>query len=357
MNKVLLTGLGIGKELDVCQSCNMNYESLLINPEVLLWADKICIPKDIHIISNSNTKEKGERAINLMLAMLEDENLIEYIDIQSMYTPAIKEIIFSQAEDDIKGLLAFYPEDATVKDVNDNGQNELFLNGSMYCEPMIASIIASMIVADDLGANCLFSARDEKYLRYRSEMIKRNNTDTIKKEVYKKVFSVILPNDSILPKYIAGNNCGDCMHDQECHDSYLIDLERSLKQVLKSRDYDELYQVRSYIEKIIQRKNKRFEEINVDDLIQEFEKKKQKIQRTIKRRFPKVQRFINLSTLVTVPLSFGAAYMTKDSAMNLATIRACGSVAIVESVLKAYRSKNSWVYFLEQGNMKQSNYK
>lgn len=45
MNKVLITGLGVGKALDLCYECNLNFSWLVDNPSTLLWVDKILLPR------------------------------------------------------------------------------------------------------------------------------------------------------------------------------------------------------------------------------------------------------------------------------------------------------------------------
>ena len=37
MNKVLITGLGVAKELGICEICNLNFSWLVNNPSTILW--------------------------------------------------------------------------------------------------------------------------------------------------------------------------------------------------------------------------------------------------------------------------------------------------------------------------------
>ncbi len=48
MNKILLTGLALGKDIGLCPVCNYDFEWLLNNPSSLLWADKIIVPETIY---------------------------------------------------------------------------------------------------------------------------------------------------------------------------------------------------------------------------------------------------------------------------------------------------------------------
>ena len=43
--KILIPGLGVGKSMGLCDTCNMAFGELFVNPSLLLWADRICIPK------------------------------------------------------------------------------------------------------------------------------------------------------------------------------------------------------------------------------------------------------------------------------------------------------------------------
>ena len=47
MNKLLVTGLALGKKFGTCQVCNFDFEWLLHYPSVLVWADKILVADTI----------------------------------------------------------------------------------------------------------------------------------------------------------------------------------------------------------------------------------------------------------------------------------------------------------------------
>ena len=45
MNKVLITGLGVAKELGIGETCNLKFSWLVNNPSTILWADQLYVPQ------------------------------------------------------------------------------------------------------------------------------------------------------------------------------------------------------------------------------------------------------------------------------------------------------------------------
>ena len=46
-NKILLSGLALGKDIGLCPVCNFDFDWLIQNPSSLLWIDKIIVPQNI----------------------------------------------------------------------------------------------------------------------------------------------------------------------------------------------------------------------------------------------------------------------------------------------------------------------
>ena len=109
MKKVLITGMGIGQELGVCDTCNLNFSWLVSNPSTLLWADKICLPKKQYELHTKRHHNKTEVAISIVLNELYEQKLLELVEIP--YDSAhICDMIDCQVKTDFKDMMHLFPE-------------------------------------------------------------------------------------------------------------------------------------------------------------------------------------------------------------------------------------------------------
>ena len=101
MQKVLITGLGIGKKVGLCDACNMDFSWLFYNASTMLWIDKICVPRDIFEDSLKMHSNKIDVAISIMLQILKEHNLIELIDDEefNLHPTALKNMQLKVAND------------------------------------------------------------------------------------------------------------------------------------------------------------------------------------------------------------------------------------------------------------------
>ena len=108
--KVLVTGLGIGYDFGICDTCNMNLSWVINNPSIFLWADKIVIPKDAFRLQLEDNDNKFNKAVNLVLDIANDSKIIEAVNIRDTYTKVVGEEIERKSE----------KQSATIKPIFDS---------------------------------------------------------------------------------------------------------------------------------------------------------------------------------------------------------------------------------------------
>lgn len=349
MNKILVTGAGVGSDLGLCVDCSLNFNWMTARPNTFIWADKIYITKNAwerrKQISYENDDLQGKRyvkAIGMVLDIAKEYNLIEMIDVSGMYQETVPSKIYSDVLNDSKMLLEQFS--GMVKNGDEGVPNQLIIDGKDYCGPYIASIYASLKIAQDLDANCLFSERDYNYLKYkyglRSEMLTRKD----KLEALNEIFTLYLPNDVLLSKYRFNNKCGSCAKKDDCFDKFLFEVEQNTINLLKWRDYDEIIQAKEVIDKIVGLKMYN-DLINTEDVKKEFLDLQKKINRNIKKIFPAVKRWTHLTTILAMPLTiYNAAACNTTATITSTSI--LGLAKTAEEYMNFYENKNRWVGFI-----------
>lgn len=348
MNKVLITGLGVGKSLHVCDCCNLDYSWLGMNPSTLIWADKICIPQKAY---NAQLDEKGKasKAINLVLEMANKNGILDIVNISDMYQDCVGEQIYSAVKRDTNALLANFPQNIGMG--REGVPDQILIEGEEYCGPYLASIYASIRVARDLGANCLFDKRVYHFLKYRYGLEMVTQTKQLERDIYNEIFNVFIPNESPIPKYAFENDekCSECAYEDKCEGEYLEILEKNLREIFRWRQYDEIYQAREEIDKIVAIKGQITNEKQIKEVIREFEDRKEKINVNLHKRFPKVKRWTNLVTVMATPFTLCSALNGNLEATAVSAAASAVSIA-VEKAVEIYETQNSWVGFFDKNN-------
>lgn len=117
--------------------------------------------------------------------------------------------------------------------------------------------------------------------------------------------------------------------------------------ILKWRDYDEICMANNEIDKIIKLKEKSNSGYDIEQIKKEFIEKQKKINRNIKRVFPKIKRWTNLATVISTPATICSAANSNMTATILSASIGGVSKAIEEG-LKYYENKNNWVSFINK---------
>lgn len=348
MNKVLLTGLGIGKTLDLCESCNLDFTWLIYNPSVLLWADKILLPED-YLKCLGTEKNRFNALVNITLEMLDKNNVLELISPKFKYSAEEQVRIYIQFLRDKNNLLTKFP--SAVKTGKDVTHNEFFINDVPYCAPYILSLYGAIELANKNKAHCLFNRRDIIYLNYLNE-IKSDKIER-KDQIYSEVFSTLLPNDSIIPKFALEriDKCHTCQHESSCKDEYDC-YEKTLNKALEYRDYDEFCQAKKVVDKIISKKDEIIDDQDIKEVIRDFNEKKAIINKRIKGLFPKVKRWTNMATVISTPLAITSGILSvlhnTNTIIPISSGAITGIAEVVNKAIETYTDNNRWISFLDK---------
>ena len=341
--KVLVSGLGFGHEFNLCQTCWVDYSWLIHNPSVLLWAEKIIFPKYSFEEQLKQNDNKLDKAINLVLDIANNNNLIEFSDVRSMYTKEVSVRLNVQAHIDRENLLKFFPENVQPGDEGVPG--EVLINGHPYCNAYIASLNASLFLSHQLNANCLFGYHDYNFLKYKfgCDYSKDSNYHT---KIFDEIFSVLLPNELVLHSYALEeeNKCKGCLKYSECKKNYLSNIENNMNSIIKLRDTDELHRAKEELQKIIDSKYS-FNNVDIEDIKKEYKEKQTKINKNIKKTFPKIKRWTNITSVLAASITTGATLYGNPVAATVGAI-ALGASKVMDESMKYYENKNSWVGFI-----------
>lgn len=338
MNKVFITGTAIGNELGLCAPCTLDFSWLIENPATLIWADKIAITKkslDIYLAKNNN---KMDKTIKLILEIIKSNNVLDIVEINENLKKGA-EPYYKKSVDEFKELTAKFPIiNASIN--NENIVEEIKIKDYYYCLPYVASLYTQIGIANKIGANCLFSEKDYTYLE--------NINKVDKARIYNEIFNVYFPNELIHSyAYEDEGKCMECINFNECKDNYLKEVEKNTLQILKWRDYDEIQMAKHEIDKIIKQKELLKENCNVEDIKKEFNEKQKRINKNIKKVFPKIRRWTNLATILSTPATI---YSAVNSNLQATIVSASigGVSKVIDESLKYYESKNNWVSFINK---------
>ena len=115
--------------------------------------------------------------------------------------------------------------------------------------------------------------------------------------------------------------------------------------MFKWREYDELQQAKEEINKIISLKNDISSQKDIDDVIKEFKGRQDKINRNINKRFPKIERWTKMTTVLATPITIASA-ISGNIPLTIGGAVATGVAQATDNLLEIYKSKNNWVGFV-----------
>ena len=150
MNKVLITGLGVAKELGICEICNLNFSWLVNNPSTILWADQLYIPRVSYDAQIANQESKSDKVIGMFLEMAEEHGIIKKLNLTDMYQEAVGDKIHQKMLADSQALLKTFPE--IIRKGDKEVPNEILIGDEGYCGAWMSSIYAGIKVAKDIDA-------------------------------------------------------------------------------------------------------------------------------------------------------------------------------------------------------------
>lgn len=341
MNKVFVTGTAVGNELKLCEPCLLDFSWLIERPSTLIWADKIVITKKALNKYLSKNDSKTEKAIKLILEIAKDNNVLEIIEIDEKLKMGI-EPYFQQSIQEFDRLTKILP----VINAGINQEHiveEIKIANQYYCLPYVSSLYTQIGIANKMGANCLFNERDFTYLKYVKKVDKTR--------IFNEIFSIYFPNELVLHSYAIEQEkrCQQCIKFDECKDNYLKEIENNTSRILNWRNYDEIYTAKHEIDKIIKLKEKIKDDYDTEDIKKEFIEKQKKINKNIKKAFPKIKRWTSLATIISTPATICSAVNSNIPA-TIVSASIAGASKILEEGMKYYENKNNWVSFINKDN-------
>lgn len=346
-NRVLVTGLGNGI-LGECAPCNYDAYQLICNPSMLLWIDKIVIPKKIlDTITKENTETEG-KIVQLIVEFCDRANLIETIDTNQIFKESVKTLLEDAVESDIKALTTLHPELSNVQ-----GDNHFVINykGMDYCFPRILSLYGDLFLSRLLEANCLFSPGSIEFCHLKFGLTTKNPINTANTFLgVDKILSTIIPSIHPYPGFLnESNDCKTCRKYDDCQLEYFQDLEGALNQYLRWREYDEFYQLRECIDKVVLAARNHSDIIMPDDIFHEFEQEKTRINSLIHRHLPRVKKFSDLITAVSVPATIFSAANSSAFPITVGAAVLSGTSALASVIGNRIEEKYKWVNFSLKG--------
>ena len=207
--KILIPGLGVGKSMGLCDSCNMAFGELFVNPSLLLWADRICIPKWCVDYRPAGEEREGKRnfAVRMLIDTLGENELLE----------CIEDDTFESYGKTISGIGDFVAAEMLELSVAENvrfSEKDRFLKlgEEDFCVPYLTSNYASVLFAHKIGAHCLFDHKFRSYINFRNRNFAAMISGAENVQVRNEIFTAALPNDFKMPDYLftAPETCAKC---------------------------------------------------------------------------------------------------------------------------------------------------
>jgi len=289
----------------------------------------------------------------LLFEMLKAEQIVEIIDPKEYINEPINRYIVEQQENDRKQLANIFPDRIKLGDES-KVPGQLFIDDTEFCYARVTSLYASLLLSKCTGAQCLFDDNTLTYCKYKFGLQNfPRAAQPGKIESFKKIFDLYMPDIDLFPDYVIGNmflrqsskQCKNCANETTCSDSYLSSVEQNVKKILTYRSIDEIQQIISITNTIINRGSSGSEIIDPNDIYNEFEAVRTKAIRQIYSVFPRIKRWSNILTMLSIPV----AVLGVATSNPLITVPAASIVGIAQAAkefVEASTSKSNWVTFI-----------
>jgi hypothetical protein len=321
-----------------------------------LWADKIIVTPVMwnSIISEEfpSHKEEFSRAIKLIFEKLNSEGIIEICKPNKIIDKSMTKYIEGQVCKDMETLSTSFPSAISLNfgkkhKKGKKSPDTLIIKDYDYCPPHLSAIYGSLMLSRIIGAQPLFNNRSFEFLKYRFG-IDINNCQT-KIETFNSIFNMAFPNEDIFPEIVLTDEsrCNSCAKKNICRKDYLKYLDDKIDEIIKWRKYDEISQVKAVVNNIISDCNNGDVELDYKDIIKKYREKENKANILIKSTFPKVKRFANIATLISLPFAvLGAA--TSDALITTSGLSVAALGLGSKEVIELLESKFRWLGFLKK---------
>ncbi len=355
MNKILMSGLAVGKDVGVCAACNFDFSWVLYYPAMLVWSDGIILTPTIweKLTSGKWPDDMPElaRTLKLIFEIAQDASIVEVRDPRQVITSSMRGDICRQAEEDRSIISQAFPN--RVK-VNEQG---LIIDGIDYCLPYVTTLYSILSLSVIWNAHCFLDDRALNYWNYRFGIAPPQAAMSSRAEGFQSVFDAYLPNEPLGTSFLAcsmehRDKLETCEERSKCENDSLAKIEKRVSTLVSWRDYDEVHKLRDVVEKIVRQRESEGGALNPTDVTQDVKELERKLNRRIRLAFPKITQWADIVTMLSVPVSLAGAGTGNPSLMfsgaSLAALGQTGKVA-VNILMNQY----SWIGFnpkdLEKG--------
>ncbi len=348
MRKIMISGLALGNAYDSCSACNYDFNWLINYPSLLLWVDELLISKHIWQVIQETRYPKNKKvakAIKLMFDMANAEGIVKIFDPTEIMTKDHSDNIFYQIDEDKKLLERAFND--TYSSGSEGVPDAFKLGQTEYCSPVLWTYYASNYLAEHFSAHCILPGQAYKYFNhlFGADLKMINHAATVSS--FDKVFEVAIPNELTVHNYafVGDDHCNSCMKEEECKDTYLLGLEKDVDKFLTFRTYDEIQSIKEVTEKIIKIRNENNGHLDPLEVKEEFIVRKKQIERGMHKSFPRVERWSNLATVLSVPVAVGGLYL-QNPEMTVAGASVAGVATIAKESISYMRNKYNWIGFV-----------
>jgi hypothetical protein len=345
MSKILVSGLAIGSNpnINTCQVCNYDLSWLFKNPSTLLWAEKIIVTPEIikHIKESSYPGGSDDlgKAINLIFEYLELHGLLEVKDVSNYITSEVTQKIYSQIDNDI--MLLKQSNVKNIKDGDVNVPGHFYLNDFDYCTPSLWTKYASLFLAKELKANIYFTDNSINYFDKILSLSEKKLNITNESHAFEDIFTAKIPEYELLPPILFDADlCTSCASIKDCESDVFAKIEENINNALTWRTYDEIHQIKDVLKKI-SNESKNID-ISASEIKMAFAEEERNLRIKINSTFPKVQRWSNMVTILSIPVAV-AGVSTSSVALGTIGSATAGISMAIDKYLEIVKNKNRWV--------------
>lgn len=336
---ILITGLILGKETNMCLCDNINLGWLFERPTDLLWADKIVVTQNEWDVLHSEKDSAMGKASKLIFERLYAEGLVNIIP-DTVISPSRAESILDNIENDLSFIKDLYKESQNEHDpVMKMGQYH-------FCVPSLWTLYAAIEISWYYNASFSLNQDELAYLmaliprKYKNEILAGRNM------AIDEVLDLYLPSVKLGHEYIFDSErgrCGECINYEDCSTSYLLQIEKQLELILKLRQYDEIRMTCEVMDKICERSASYGHVLTGEELWDDLQEEAARTEKKTRQKLSKIKLWNKISTFVSIGL--GAA-----SFLNPLMGLGAAIPAIASQCLSSYsentKKETSWVNFV-----------
>ena len=230
--------------------------------------------------------------------------------------------------------------------------NNISIGNAKVCPTILSSIYFGMALAQRLDSGCLF---DRSILNICSQRFREIETADYTSP-FVDVSGMIVPDVHVFGDYVFHKECNTCTNEDTCKRDCLQQTEIRIGKIMDLRIRDEMHQIKNAINKAIQSARNR-DQYDVNMILDEFNKDVIECKKRMLDTFPKVNRWIQITAMVSAPLVYlGTNY--NDSLVSslpgsqglMTKVGGAGLVAslAIDKSLSYLKSKYQWINFLDE---------